>query len=521
VLDIVLDIVLDVVLDVVLDIVLAGRLHECQTLPAGRDPGPDRPDRPIKCYGFMTMHRVLPHALVALAVTAGVAVAPATSDAGQGAAPVGAAPGASLTRAFAAPLDGLPDELPAGAAATRGTTPVDVVSVYEAGTLSASVRDRALRAATDASAAAVVGRSASVGMRQLTRGATVVQAAPGGGWQFPMGLTVLPPEAVLPLMGSQVSAVVARGELVMGQTSADLRGARAGDVAHLVAADGGLRQVRVGAVLPDADIGGAELLAAEAVADALGVTREFRVLIWGALDRSALDEALRARDLVNSSVRIRRSWDPPDPDSTIGLAETKALLGEFAYRVSTAGTVSVAADWESANITDRITYDGIAVRTRCHRVVADALQGALTDVAAAGLASGIDVANANAYGGCYYPRFNRVTGQLGFLSRHSWGQAFDTNTTTNAQGAVPQLDCRIVQIFRRWGFAWGGNFIRPDGMHFEYVGERRDTVPYPSRFCPTVAAASQPVTRGAAQPAGIDDFFSADGLEVGDAHDHG
>ncbi|MEY3641456.1 MAG: hypothetical protein RLZZ199_1261, partial [Actinomycetota bacterium] len=81
---------------------------------------------------------------------------------------------------------------------------------------------------------------------------------------------------------------------------------------------------------------------------------------------------------------------------------------------------------------------------------------------------------------------NRISGDLGYLSRHSWGMAFDMNTTTNAQGRAPNLDCRIVRIFRKWGFAWGGNFTPADGMHFEYVGERRDNIEYPSRYCPNV-----------------------------------
>jgi len=56
----------------------------------------------------------------------------------------------------------------------------------------------------------------------------------------------------------------------------------------------------------------------------------------------------------------------------------------------------------------------------------------------------------------------------------------------NCQGCVPQMDCRVVRIFRAHNFAWGGNFINPDGMHFEWVGEPRNTLMYPSRYCPNV-----------------------------------
>jgi hypothetical protein len=48
------------------------------------------------------------------------------------------------------------------------------------------------------------------------------------------------------------------------------------------------------------------------------------------------------------------------------------------------------------------------------------------------------------------------------------------------------MDCRVVRIFRAHNFAWGGNFINPDGMHFEWVGEPRNTFLYPSRYCPNV-----------------------------------
>ena len=48
------------------------------------------------------------------------------------------------------------------------------------------------------------------------------------------------------------------------------------------------------------------------------------------------------------------------------------------------------------------------------------------------------------------------------------------------------MDCTVVRIFRKHNYAWGGNFLRADGMHFEWVGERRDLYQYPSKYCPNL-----------------------------------
>ena len=74
--------------------------------------------------------------------------------------------------------------------------------------------------------------------------------------------------------------------------------------------------------------------------------------------------------------------------------------------------------------------------------------------------------------------------------------ALDTNTVSNCQGCVPQMNCDVVRIFRKHGFAWGGNFLMPDGMHFEWVGERRDQLSYPSRTARTWSQATTAGRRG-------------------------
>ena len=123
-----------------------------------------------------------------------------------------------------------------------------------------------------------------------------------------------------------------------------------------------------------------------------------------------------------------------------------------------------------------------------------ALQGALNEVAAAGLTAAIDVDNTNSFGGCFHAHEITPLGSTtgGFLSRHSWGMAIDMNTVQNPEGSPPTMNCDVVRIFRKWGFAWGGNFLQGDGMHFEYVGQRRDQLAYPSRYCPNIVTTVTP-----------------------------
>jgi len=398
----------------------------------------------------------------------------------------------------------------------------DVVTVFNSGVLRDDVSNQAVAAARSAGASLAFGRSASVGMTGLYRGANAVQLPPQG-FAFPMGTTVLQPDVVAQTMGRDVAQFLAPDALVMSAVSAGLRGAQAGDTALLTSGSGATVSFRIAAVLPAARVGGAEFLMSNEAADRLDITELRRVVMWGFSSRAAIDAAVSANGLVSTSVRIRRSWDAADPDDTIGMAETKAALGEFAYRVNANGSVSQDDAWLNASLPGgrELLNGSIPVRARCHKVIVPALRAALAEVAAEGLGATIDVANANSFGGCHLARFNRLTpdSSLGFLSRHSWGMAFDTNTVGSCQGCAPPDfatrpgGCRTVQIFRKHGFSWGGNYLTPDGMHFEWVGERRDNLAYPSRFCPNVATGALTLDNS---EIGQSRLYADDGLFVGE-----
>jgi len=457
---------------------------------------------------------------VALGVLALVWPSFAASSTGAGPVPVLSAVRGTATAA-------------AKAAPQRGFVGFDAVSIYQTGSMTATVRDAALLAARDAGAPAAEGRGFSIGMSKVMRGGTVVQQATGTGWGFPMAVSALPPDVVGSVMGRDVAGAVAQGQVVMGRTSAELRGAAVGDQVYLMGV-GGTVALTIGLVADDAQVGGTELVMSIATANLLGALSTTRVLIYGQFDRARLDAALAWRGLSTStSIRVRRSWDPPDPDDTMGVMATKALLGEFDMdyaNLTTYGWTATSAEWRAEYLppTRQLYPTGIAAM--CNVAVQADLYAALDEINTLypelinpddplidnvteqyEATTGIDIANTNMAGGCSSAgkaRFARITQSLGSVSRHSWGQPLDMSTVANRQGFLPTLDCRIVQVFRKHGFAWGGNFLTPDGMHFEWVGERRDQLPYPSRFCPNPVE----TPTSASSTAGWERLFSDDGL---------
>jgi hypothetical protein len=371
--------------------------------------------------------------------------------------------------------------------AERVVRPVaGTVVLFDYGAVDQEVIDGGARAAEHAGGHATVSRTGALGMVSVRRGGAVVHAAPDG-YLIPTVFVAAPATRIGALFGANVASQVGPTQVVMNTETAALTGAVVGDTIVMQAADGRHVPLSITALATPDEIGSAELVLTDDAAERLGATEDTRVVLYG-VDRNTIERALADEGLIGRpDTKVVRSWDAPDPDSTLSTIATKQLLGEPWYRFEDDGSISMHPTWMATNLTDgRVLLNAtIPIRARCHVEILDDLKAALAEVAAAGLAGAIEVANANTYGGCYGgARFSRMSGQIGFLSRHSYGMALDTNTRSNCQGCVPKMDCDVVRIFRRHGFAWGGNFRRPDGMHFEWVGERRDDISYPSHYCP-------------------------------------
>ncbi len=135
------------------------------------------------------------------------------------------------------------------------------------------------------------------------------------------------------------------------------------------------------------------------------------------------------------------------------------VVGTFNYTVLGGGRIAPDPGWVESHIsTEPVPILG---QMTCNKAIFPQLRAALKEIEDSGLA---DEIHPDEYAGCYYPRFIAGTTTL---SNHSFGLAFDINVPGNQRGTVGEIDRTVVNIFNKWGFAWGGTWSWTDPMHFE------------------------------------------------------
>lgn len=218
---------------------------------------------------------------------------------------------------------------------------------------------------------------------------------------------------------------------------------------------------RIGAFAANGAPPFADVLVPASVGDELGAG-EANALIVGheTADTGPRPEALadRLADVLGAEAEVIR---PPAPQQAKVKQAGRVSLEPFTYTSRGDGTIAIHGDWVAQNIVP-VDIPGMGT-TRCHKVMVPQLQAALREVAEAGLYDHFD---ASQFAGCFVAR-HILWDPSRPLSMHAWGLAIDFNARDNGYGVIPKMDLRIVEIFEKWGFSWGGWWSVPDGMHFE------------------------------------------------------
>ncbi|MCW2852260.1 MAG: hypothetical protein JWM84_1924 [Nocardioides sp.] len=160
-----------------------------------------------------------------------------------------------------------------------------------------------------------------------------------------------------------------------------------------------------------------------------------------------------------TDIVAREGLDPGAKQIAVPTGTVAEAVGTFTYTVLGGGRIAPDPAWVSSHIaTEQVPILGTVT---CNRFLMPQLRGALLEIQQTGLA---DEINPDEYAGCYYPRF--IAGSTK-LSNHSFGLALDMNVPGNQRGSAGEMDRLVVDIFKKWGFAWGGDWNYTDPMHFE------------------------------------------------------
>lgn len=176
--------------------------------------------------------------------------------------------------------------------------------------------------------------------------------------------------------------------------------------------------------------------------------------------REEVQEAIGS-DLAPQMLDIasRRGLDPDVFQTVVPVGTFADAVGTFTYTPTGGGRIEPAASWVREHIvTETVPILG---QVTCNKYLMPQLKAAMQEIVTTGLA---DEINPDEYAGCYYPRF--IAGSTS-LSNHSFGLALDMNVPGNLRGTVGEMDRGVVAIFKKWGFAWGGDWSYTDPMHFE------------------------------------------------------
>ncbi|MGA9160631.1 MAG: M15 family metallopeptidase, partial [Actinomycetota bacterium] len=203
----------------------------------------------------------------------------------------------------------------------------------------------------------------------------------------------------------------------------------------------------------------------------IGVTHDRYALVVpdGARTARGVERLLRPILPTDPPSKVRAPGDTPyfrQGDAVLPPVRIKLLFGEFEARPEPGrpGFLELDPAWFRRNIaTHTVPLLGSVT---CNVSLFPQLRGAVRQLIDRGLRDTI-----HSFSGCYSPRhINRIPSAG--LSHHSWGIAIDLNVQQgNLFGQTPHQDPRLIDVFEHWGFVWGGTFIVPDGMHFEYRRE--------------------------------------------------
>lgn len=242
------------------------------------------------------------------------------------------------------------------------------------------------------------------------------------------------------------------------------------DVAHeldvelggtvLLVTESGSVEVRVGAFASNGAPPVADIVVPWEVGEALGQDQPTLLLVDVGEGESASEVGQSLVKAIGGGAVAPRQ-KPSEQRAQLRASGGSVRIDAFSYTSVGDGTIVIDPNWVRDWIV-RVDLPRVG-RVYVNRIIAPQLIAAMAEVEAKGLLDHFDPAQ---FAGGWVARHIDWNPRKP-LSMHAWGLAVDFNSRDNCLGCSPKMDMEIVRTFEKWGFAWGGWWSRPDGMHFE------------------------------------------------------
>lgn len=249
-------------------------------------------------------------------------------------------------------------------------------------------------------------------------------------------------------------------QIVLSRAGARIRGVGVG--AGLTLAG---RVFRVAGEVDDDVLGGAEVGLNRHAGEGVGLQFDRYLLVTYRTDRDTAESAVKEA-IGDVPIRFRGPGETPflrNADAVLPLAAIKETFGEFGIRRGP--PLEQAADWQDANLVP--TEVPVLGPVRCHRAILPALRGAMAQLEREQLGYLVDPATSVA---CW--RLGTIQTERR-LSREAWGVGIELNGVKNRTGDGSVQDQRLISVLEQWGFGWGGRWLTPEPLYFEYLGPPR------------------------------------------------
>ena len=333
----------------------------------------------------------------------------------------------------------------------------DVITISQSGSLFYSVTNQIIESAKNLdSNLTFIGR-ANVGLDSIKSESGEIKLSSLENYLYNVSVKTIDSSAVEYFYDEKTSEVIKNNQIVISSLTAERYDISLNDKINFVGINSEPIEISVGMILKDSELGWFEGVVNKELGYKLGIFRNIQAIIWDSkINENHFIEL--HKNIKYKKVKFTFRERNQNKNWVLPTALVKEMFGDFQIKERDGTWITTEPSWRKENIqAKRIPILGV---TRCHRLMWEPLEGALSQILEEGLANTLSVQDFKKSGGCYAPRRINRFDAGGSISRHAWGIAIDINTKSSYHP-------RVVEIFNSWGFAWGGTWTSPDEMHFE------------------------------------------------------